>query len=623
MQSLNAVAVTYASLGDTKQAKIYYERAIAMAETAASPMMRSFLRANYGSFLGFNGELARGRQMLAEAIPGDSPVQRTLRFSQLAALDLLLQHPDDALANAEQALALCASALTRFDCIDARQERARAQLALGNEAAAIADHDASLKALEDTHSRLAAQDFLKQGFEDLWAPSYSFGVELHFRRGEMQEALETAERGRSRALLDLLASRDLSPASRPPTTASLTLRGAGAKSMRSDAVAESATTMDLKALATRLHSWLLLYWVGNDKIYEWVLSPNGAVSGASVSVPRSKLTALIQATSAFADGAATRGPTARTRGEQTIPLVMNPQPAWRELYDLLVLPIAGYLPTAPGSRLTIVPHGPLIDVPFAALRDAQGRYLLERYAVHSLTAGAMSAYTQNHGTSNPRGGSMLLVADPAVPPVIPGGPPLPRLPGANAEVREIAKLFPASRTTMLADAAATEANVLSAAANRAVLHFATHAIVRDADPLASFLALGRDGKASGELTAQKIYGLRLDADLVVLSACRSGEGVPNGDGIAALARAFFYAGTSSLIVSLWDIADEPTNRLLPAFYREWLKGTDKARALRAAQLQLIADLRAGRVKVSTPAGDIVVPEDPAFWAGFVLLGEPD
>ena len=355
-----------------------------------------------------------------------------------------------------------------------------------------------------------------------------------------------------------------------------------------------------------------------------MVSPNGAVSGASVAVHRSKLTALIQATSAFADEAATtRGPTARTRGEQAIPLVMKPQPAWRELYDLLVLPIARYLPTAPGSRLTIVPHGPLIDVPFAALRDPKGQYLLERYALHSLTAGAMLAYTDKRGTSNPRAGSMLLVADPAVPPVIPGEPPLPRLPGANAEVREIAKLFPASRTTMLADVAATEANVLSAAANRAVLHFATHAIVRDADPLASFLALGRDGKASGELTAQKIYGLRLDANLVVLSACRSGEGVPNGDGIAALARAFFYAGTSSIIVSLWDIADEPTNRLLPAFYREWLKGTDKARALRAAQLQLIADLRAGRVKISTPVGDIIVPEDPAFWAGFVLLGEPD
>jgi CHAT domain-containing protein/Tfp pilus assembly protein PilF len=622
VQSLNAVAVTYASLGDTKQAKIYYERAIAMADTVAPPMTRSFLRANYGSFLGYNGELARGRDMLADAIPNDSPVQRTLRYAELADLDFRLNRLDDALADAEQAVAACGSALTQFDCIRAKQTRGQVQLALGNEAAAIADHDAALRELEETHSRLAAVDFLKQGFEDLWAPSYSLGIELHYRRGEVREALETAERARSRALLDLLASRHLG-APPQPTTASLTLRGGPPKSIRSDAAAGSATTADLTAMATRLHSTLLLYWVADDKIYEWVLAANGTVSSASVSVPRSKLTALIRATSAFADDAASRGPTARTRGDQAIPLVMKPQAAWRELYDLLILPVASHLPTAAGSRLTIVPHGPLIDVPFAALRDAQGHYLLERYAIHSLTAGAMLEYTKTRSGANPRSGSMLLVADPAQPPKIAGEPPLPRLPGANTEVREIAKLLPAARTMLLADAAATESKVLAATANRSVLHFATHAIVRDADPLSSFLALGREGAASGQLTAQKIYDLRLDANLVVLSACRSGEGVPNGDGIAALARAFFYAGTSSLIVSLWDIADEPSNRLLPAFYREWLKGTDKARALRAAQLQLIADLRAGRVKVSTPAGDIVVPEDPAFWAGFVLLGEPD
>lgn len=622
VQSLNAVAVTYASLGDAKPAKIYYERAIAMADTIAPPMTRSFLRANYGSFLGRNGELARGRDMLAEAIPTDSPVQRTLRYSELAVLDSRLNRLDDALADAEQAVAACGFALTRFDCIRAKQTRAQVQLALGNEAAAIADHDASLQELEQTHSSLAAVDFLKQGFEDLWAPSYSLGIELHFRRGEIREALETAERARSRALLDLLASRQLAAAPRP-ATASLTLRGAPGKSIRSDAVAGSATTAELTAIATRLHSTLLLYWVADDKIYEWVLTPNGTLTSASVTVPRSKLTALIRATSSFADDAASRGPTARTRGDQTIPLVMKPQAAWRDLYDLLILPVAGRLPSATGSRLTIVPHGPLIDVPFAALKDAQGHYLLERYAVHSLTAGAMLEYTKTRSDANPRAGSMLLVADPAQPPTIAGEPPLPRLPGANTEVREIAKLLPAARTMVLADAAATEPKVLAATANRSVLHFATHAIVRDADPLSSFLALGRDGAASGQLTAQKIYDLRLDANLVVLSACRSGEGVPNGDGIAALARAFFYAGTSSLIVSLWDIADEPSNRLLPAFYREWLKGTDKARALRAAQLQLIADLRAGRVKVATPAGDLVVPEDPAFWAGFVLLGEPD
>jgi CHAT domain-containing protein len=108
-----------------------------------------------------------------------------------------------------------------------------------------------------------------------------------------------------------------------------------------------------------------------------------------------------------------------------------------------------------------------------------------------------------------------------------------------------------------------------------------------------------------------------------LSACRSGGGVITGDGIASLARAFFYAGASSMIVSVWDVADESAKRLLPAFYRSWLSGADKATALRASQLAMIRDLRAGRVTVATPAGEVPLVEDPALWAGFVLLGNPN
>jgi len=222
-------------------------------------------------------------------------------------------------------------------------------------------------------------------------------------------------------------------------------------------------------------------------------------------------------------------------------------------------------------------------------------------------------------------GDVLLIGDPAGPPKIPGEPPLPRLAGASEEVRAIARLVPAARTTVLAGPAATEPRVRAALPNKAVIHFATHGIIRDGNPLASFLALGTvgEGVADGQLTADKIYGLDLEANLIVLSACRSGGGVITGDGIAGLARAFFYAGTPSVIVSVWDVADQPTNQLLPAFYRAWLTGADKASALRTAQLALIRSLRAGQVKVTLPAGTFVLPEDPAFWAAFVLLGEPD
>jgi CHAT domain-containing protein len=119
-----------------------------------------------------------------------------------------------------------------------------------------------------------------------------------------------------------------------------------------------------------------------------------------------------------------------------------------------------------------------------------------------------------------------------------------------------------------------------------------------------------------------VYGLELHADLVFLSACRSGLGQVTCDSINGLKRAFLYAGTPSVIASLWDVADETTYPLVTAFYRSWLRGSDKARALRSAQLGLLADLRSGNVKIHTRAGDFPLPEAPMFWASFVLQGEP-
>jgi CHAT domain-containing protein len=158
-----------------------------------------------------------------------------------------------------------------------------------------------------------------------------------------------------------------------------------------------------------------------------------------------------------------------------------------------------------------------------------------------------------------------------------------------------------------------------------VIHFATHGVLQDDQPVDSFLALGSaSGAASndGRLTAQEIYELDLQADLVVLSACRTGLGKISGDGIAGLTRAFFYAGTPSVMATLWDVADEPTSRLVAEFYRSYQRTHDKSQALRAAQLHLLRALRNGQVKATTPAGTFTLPEHPVFWAGFVLVGEP-
>lgn len=600
VQSLNAVGVAYQALGDMARARDYYERALAAAEKTGSAPMIEFLRAELGGFFVAAGEPDRARALLEDVVAHASEQHLSMRYDQLSSAYHDLGRYEEARAAAQRALDLCPQE-TPLECLFARLQLADAELGLGHQSVALASEQAALDAIEEIHGRLAAKDFLKQGFHGVWAPWYSLAIELEFRRGEFREALETAELARSRGLLDLLASRDLGVARTVPQMTALTLRGAET-TVRSQAAASAPKAGELVAIAARLHSTMVAYWVARDTVYMWVVSPDGTVRGASANVTASRLADLVRATSAFTG---------------------HRNPAWRELYDLLIKPVERDLPRTRGARLTIVPHQALLHLPFAALRDARGRYLIERYTIHSVPAAAILQFTGERLHANARSGSLLLVADPAAPPKLGGEAPLPRLPGAIEEAHAIARLVPASHALILADTNATEARVRAALPGRSVVHFATHAIVSDADPLSSFLALGSTRDGDGKLTAEKIYGLKLDADLVVLSACRSGDGLVTGDGMAGLARAFFYAGAPSLVVSLWDVADAPTSRLVAALYREWLRGASKARALRSAQLALIRDLRAGRVRVATAAGEITLPEDPAFWAGFTLLGEPE
>jgi CHAT domain-containing protein len=142
------------------------------------------------------------------------------------------------------------------------------------------------------------------------------------------------------------------------------------------------------------------------------------------------------------------------------------------------------------------------------------------------------------------------------------------------------------------------------------VHFATHAIVEESRPALSRLLLqpDRDSGQDGALTLGEIYNLRLDADLVVLSACDTGAGrIARGEGIIGLTRGFLSAGAKSLLVSLWPVSDEATARLVVDFYRGLLDGRTKAQALREAKLRAMARN----------------PEyaKPFYWSPLVLVGE--
>jgi CHAT domain-containing protein len=665
IQSLNAVATVYERLGLVKEARSYYDRSLAMAMKSSSQRIQDLLRANLAATLIKEGQYARAASELEQVLAHGLDAYPARRQRLLSLAYSKMNRPRDALDAATKAVDLCKR--DESFCIDALGRRAAAHAALGNAPAALTDINAALELIEALRIRLVPTDFFKQDFVHAQAYIYSQAIALQVQEKQERQALETAELARARAFLDLLASRDVQlkdrdrgaiaslrraatqddrpPSSRidlqssqRPALAEVAVRGsrsvtppagvaAGDLELRSFVSASPSAADDLIATAARLKSTMVVYWVGEDELFIWAVSPDGTVQARRVSVPQGRLVELIRETSPTPESTATApAPVIAMRGDSMMPVRAAKPVAWRALYDLLIQPIRAALPKTPGALLTIVPQGPLLNLSFAALQNAQGRYLLEDYALHYAPAGAVLQYTAPKKRADARTGPMLLVADPALPKLTTLDRPLPRLPGARGEAAQIARLVPSSRLTLLQDDNASEYLTRENIADKAVLHFATHAIVSDDDPFASFLALGPAAGgtgADGLLTSQEVYGLDLDADLVVLSACRSAGGSVTGDGISAFARAFIYAGTASLVASLWDVADEPTNRLLPDFYKSWLAGASKSRALRDAQLRLLRDLRAGRVTINTPAGAVSIPEHPVFWAGFALFGEPE
>jgi len=317
----------------------------------------------------------------------------------------------------------------------------------------------------------------------------------------------------------------------------------------------------------------------------------------------------------------------QTASRSVTPVVRG-QHAYRALYAALWAPIETWLPQRAGARVTIIPHGPLHSLPFAALLDPRGRYVVERYALHYAASGAvLREAAERTGRRSAGDGTDLLVADPQPMPAPEIGPPLPALPASRLEVQAISRLL-GGTAHVLVGRRATEAAVRSALPAAHVVHFATHALIRARDPLGSHLVLGMstDARApadrDGRLTGSEIAGMTLSTDLVVLGACRSARGPISSDGIAGLTRSFMAAGAPSVIATLWDVADEPTSRLMTRFYREYARGVPKDQALRAAQLAIIADLRAGRVKGRMGGASVTYPEHPWLWAAPILVGAP-
>lgn len=300
-----------------------------------------------------------------------------------------------------------------------------------------------------------------------------------------------------------------------------------------------------------------------------------------------------------------------------------------QLYQKLLQPLEPHLMGA--KKLIVAPDGPLVYLPFETLVSqataTKATYLLERFAISYTPSATALLALKNSPTSAARASTGLLAfGDPiykAEPTSEKNTSPAPtlnatrmfdlrNLPYTRREVSEIAALFPRTEQQTFLGAEAREQNVKTASLDKyRYVHFAAHGVVDEEHPARSGIALSAEANSQddGVLQMSEVLRLKLNADLVTLSACRTGLGkLLHGEGMIGLTRAFLYAGADSVVVSLWNVNDVATASLMKDFYKRLRQGLAKDEALRQAKLTLLK-------------GKQRAWQHPYFWAAFVLVGE--
>ncbi|MBE7384542.1 MAG: CHAT domain-containing protein [Leptolyngbya sp. SIO1E4] len=554
---LNNLGGAYQQLGAFQQAIAYFKESLTLAEQTNNPSLQARVLTNLGvayeDLEDIDASLTTHQHSIAIARTLEDPLLLANALNNLAHAQLTAEH----LPAAEMALQESVRLLTRL--------------------------------------RQGLGDADKVNVFDTQIYTYNLLMQVQVAQGNYAAALETSEQGRARAFVELVAG---------------------------EATQLSPLTIDqIQQVARTLNATLVEYAIvpkdeftvqGRQRgeagqLFVWVVSPAGEITFRQVSLEGSELSLddqVQQSRSAL-------GALGRTRGlgvQATAAPSATPQ--LQEIYQHLIAPIADVLPTDPEALVVLIPHESLFYVPFAALQDAEERYLIEHHTL--LTAPAIQLLDLTL-LANPDPATLtpLVIGNPAMPALTrvadQPSPPLQPLPGAEAEAQAIARLL---QTEAITGSAASESAIVPQMQHADVIHLATHGLLdyvdtRDRIPVPGAIALAPSETADGLLTAREIAQLSLNAQLVVLSACDTGLGEVTGDGVVGLSRSLIAAGANSTVVSLWAVPDAPTAELMATFYTGLQQGQNKAQALRQAMLQTME-----------------AHANPLAWAAFVLVGNP-
>ena len=616
-QALRVIAAAYGHRHEYAKQIATLQTALSLAQaqhaTFAMHQTSVMLAETYGNAQ----QPLKGLEVLAQTQDVKAtPNQLCLRDGMSAILEMQAGLYEKAAVTAAPVLTRCSDGMGQIDFATLAWNAAQAELHLGRTELALAHAKQAVTLVDADRSHLEMTDRNLVEFNSQQTNAYTVLIESLLAAKRPEEALLASEQGRARAFVDLALTSHQDAAAKTDGSA-----------LKTEVHPFLLSAADMRRELDRSHATLISYWMGDGKLFTWVMAAGRDVVVREQPMKETQMAELVRATLPLASagmrrGVASSSASVRTRGGTSQVVAAGARGPWSALYDVLIAPIADVLPQEQGALLTIVPQGALFQLAFPALRDSGGHYLIERFALNTVpAAGVLDITAKNDAAASQLAPQYLVLANPERFPSV-NGVPLSPLPGTAAEAHSIARTLKGQPVTMLEGRQAGLTELIGNLPSATVLHFATHAVVSDTAPATSFLALDR-GQGDGKLTAASVYGLHLHANMVVLSACSTGRGQISGDGVAGLSRAFFYAGAASLVTTLWDVVDEPTAQLMPKFYAGLGRGESRSAALREAQLGLIRDLRAHKVLVATLSGaKVSLPESPAYWAAFSLSGQP-
>lgn len=658
----------------------YYQQSLDLKPE--NPLVMAEVLNNMGITHELMGESKKAVEILQEALKtqeasgnGANPIM----LSNLGDSQLSLGQFADALASEERALALIRQsggmAQSEWYC---EKRIGKVQHAMGHNEEALSHYRISIDDLERIRPGVLATESGRATVNrshEVFTEAADLLIDMH----REAEALEVAERGRARGLLDLLAESqvgladEMTPEQRQREEGILGRIAAAQKQLWKEKVspeeekkqkaelASAEEALEVFHLEVRrvnpryasirypdpitvsriqkdlldANTVLVEFLLGEKRSFVWAISKNNVA--AAILAPRKEIEEQI----ASYQKLLTQRASVLTLSQSKVEI----NSAGAKLYGSLLQPVERAF--ASSRTLVIVPDGALDYLPFEALvanspQEPSGNkrpsYLVEKFAiVYGPSASTLSTIQGiNRETAVPP--KMLLAfGDPVIagaterktaaadltrsvsssPTAISDdymerGFSFSRLPYTREEVLGISKLYPAAqRQVYLGDQAREEAVKNEKLDQFRYIHFASHGFIDESKPGRSGILLSHDPHSSedGILQMGEIMRLKMNADLVTLSACSSGLGkLVSGEGILGLTRAFLYSGARNVTVSLWNVNDSATSDLMKAFYGNLNRGLPKGEALRAAKLALLHSRNASW-------------HHPYFWAPFILVGE--